>query len=191
VAPPELVELALSLSKVVHRLPSRMSPELVEGCDLSDQQRGGDRCNSFPATGKAQAVGGGRRKTDRGAYRFSHNPLGLGAACSQLGAVADELHGDVGDVEAGRSYARSSLGQKRGARSIGPLRIGGPVVATEITQASRTQQRITGRVCHDITIGVAIRAYLVVKQQTSHVHRSASSQPMNVDTDSGTPKGCL
>jgi len=46
-------------------------------------------------------------------------------------------------------------------------------------------------VCHDITIGVAIRAYLVVKQQTSHVHRSASSQPMNVDTDSGTPKGCL
>src|SRR6476620_6909459 len=168
-----------------------MSPELVQGCDLSDQQRGGDRCNSLPATGKAQAVGRGRCKTDRGAYRFSHDPLGLGATRSQLGAVADQLHGNIGDVEAGGSYPRSSLEQKSGARSIGPLRIGCPVVATEITQASRTQQRITGRMCHDITIGVAFGADLVVKQQASDVHWTASSQPMNVDTDSGTPKGCL
>ena len=166
-------------------------PELVEGCDLSHQQRGRDRRNTFPTTSKAQAVCGGRRKTDRGAHRFSHDPLGLGAARSQLGAVADQLHGNIGYVEAGRSYARSSLGQKNGARSIGPLRIGGPVVATQITQASRTQQRITGRMCDDIAIGVAFGADLVVKQQTSDGHRTASSQSMNVDTDSGTPKGCL
>jgi hypothetical protein len=159
--------------------------------DLSHQERGCDRCNSFPATSKAQAVGGSRCKTDWGAYRFSHNPLGLRATRSQLGAVADQLHGDIGDVEAGGSYACSSLGQKSGARGIGPLRIGGPVVATQITQASRTQQRITCRMCNDITIRVAVGAYLVVKEETSHVHRTASSQPMNVDTDSGTPKGCL
>jgi hypothetical protein len=38
---------------------------------------------------------------------------------------------------------------------------------------------------------VAFGADLVVKQQTSDGHRTASSQSMNVDTDSGTPKGCL
>ena len=172
----ELVEWALSLSK---------------GWDLSHQKRGGDRCNSFPATGKAQAVGGSRCKTDRGANRLSHNPLGLHAARSQPGAVADQLHGNIGDVKAGGSYACSSLGKKGCSGGAGPLGIGGPVVATEIAQASRTQQRVTGRMSNNITIGVALRAHLVLKEQTSDVHRPTSSQPMNVDTDSGTPKGCL
>jgi hypothetical protein len=168
-----------------------MGPELVERCDLSHQQRGRDRCNSFPATSKAQAVGGGRRKTDRGANRLSHNPLGLHAARSQLGAVADQLYGNIGDVETGRSYPCSSLGQKGCSGGTGPLGIGGPVVATEIAQARRTQQRVTRRMSDDITIGVTLGAHLVLKEQTSDVHRPTSSQPMNVDTDSGTPKGCL
>jgi hypothetical protein len=168
-----------------------MDTELVEGCDLLYQQSGRDRCNSFPATGKAQAVGGGRRKADRGAYHFSHNLLGLGAARSQLGSVADQLHGNIGDVESGRSYARSSLGQESGAGGTGPLGIGRPVVATEIAQASCTQQCVTGRMRDDITIGMAFGADLVVKEQTSDIHRPTNSQPMNVDTDSGAPRGCL
>ena len=168
-----------------------MDPELVEGCDLSNQQRCRDRCNSFPATGKAEAVGGGRRKTDRGAYRFSHNSLGLGAPRSKLGAVANQLHGNIGDVESGGSYACSSLGKKGCSGGAGPLGIGGPVVATEIAQASRSQQCVTGSVSNDITIGMALGAHLVIKEQTSDIHRPTSSQPMNVDTDSGTPKGCL
>jgi len=46
-------------------------------------------------------------------------------------------------------------------------------------------------VSNDITIGIALGAHLVIKEQTSDIHRPTSSQPMNIDTDSGTPKGCL
>jgi len=40
-----------------------------------------------------------------------------------------------------------------------------------------------------VTIGMASWANFVIEEQTSNVHRPASSQPMNVDADSGAPRG--
>ena len=72
---------------------------------------------------------------------------------------------------------RAAVSDRKAARGTGPLGIGGPVVATEITQASRTQQRVTGRMCNDITIGVAFGADLVVKeQQATFIGRPAASR---------------
>jgi hypothetical protein len=134
-----------------------MRPELVEGRRSSHQERSRDCRNAFSATGQAKAICGGRRKTDRSANSFAHRELGLSTARCEPGTVTDQLDGNIGNVKAGRSYPGSSFGQKGCTWGIGPLRVGGPVVAAKITEPGGAQQRITGCMGDDITIRVTLR----------------------------------
>ncbi len=151
----------------------------------SDQERSCDCRDAFATTGEAKAVCGGRRQTDGGADRFSHYQLSLGAPRSKSGTVTDQLDCNIRDLKAGRSYPRCGLGEKGGTWGIGPLRISCAVVTAEIAKTSGTQQRITCCMSDNVTIGVTIGTNVVIKEQTSNVHRPASCQPMNVDADSG------
>jgi hypothetical protein len=71
--------------------------------------------------------------------------------------LADQLNCNIGDLKAGRSYPRRSLGQKGCAWGIGPLWVSRPVVAAKIPETSGTQQGITGRMGHNVTVGVTVR----------------------------------
>src|SRR4029453_8632180 len=101
-----------------------MCPELVEEHRSSHQERGRDCRDAFSATSQPKAVCGGCRKTDRGANSFTHSQLGLRTPRSEPGTVTDQLDGNVGNVEASRSYPGSSFGQKGCTWGIGPLRVG-------------------------------------------------------------------
>ena len=79
-----------------------------------------------------------------------------------------------------RKAAPGALDHSGSARSV---------VATKVTEPRRAQQRITGCVGDDVTIGVTVGTYLVIKEQTSNIHRPTWCQPMNVDADSGARRG--
>jgi hypothetical protein len=99
------------------------------------------------------------------------------------------LDRNIGDIEASGSHPRRSFGEEDRAWGVGPLGVSGSVVAPKITETRGTQQSIAGSMGDDITIGVPVRTYFVIEEQTCNVHRPTKRQPMNVDANSGATRG--
>ena len=73
-----------------------------------------------PRPVRPEAVGGGGGEGERGAEGGGQGRLGLGAARAHLRAVAQHLHGDVADLEAGGAHPARGLGEQRDARRRRP-----------------------------------------------------------------------
>src|SRR4051794_31630601 len=106
------------------------------------EERGGDGGHSLAAAGESESVGGGRRDGDRSSDRARQQLLRLTATGREAWSVADQLHGDVADLEACRADPDGGLGQEGDPARSAPLRTVGAVVAAEITQSRGGQQRV-------------------------------------------------
>ena len=66
----------------------------------------------------------------------------------------------------------------------GPLRLGGAEVAAEVTEAGRGEQRVADRVQHDVAVGVALEAHLLLGPiQSGHPHRTTGCEAVHVRAD--------
>src|SRR5699024_1575530 len=96
---------------------------------------------------------------------LAHRRAGLLAAPGEARTVADHLHRDVADAEAGLTHPARRLVQQTRARSPRPL---GPIhaeVRAEVADPGRGEERIAGRMAGDVGIGVAGEPGLTLPEQ--------------------------
>ena len=88
------------------------------------------------------------------------------AACASarrvptLGAVADDLHRDVADLEAGLADQPGRLGEQGHPDAPGQLGPGGAEVRAEVADAGGREERVAGGVGRDVGVGVAVEPAL-------------------------------
>ena len=111
-----------------------------------------------------------------------------------LRAVAEHLHGDVADLEAGGADPARGLGQQRAPEAPAHSRLGGAEVRAQVAQPGGGQQRVAGGVRGDVRVGVPLEALgLVGPGQPGQVERRAVHEAVDVgaDADAGDARGSL
>ena len=59
-------------------------------------------------------------------------------------------------TDVGGAHAGGGLGEEGDAGRPGPAGVGGAVVAAQVAQPGRAEQRVAGGVGHDVAVGVAL-----------------------------------
>src|SRR5699024_252027 len=96
---------------------------------------------------------------------LAHRRTGLLPAAGQPRPVADHLHRDVADAEAGLTHPARGLTQQ--ARPGGPCPFWAvhAEVRAEVADPGRGEERIAGRMAGDVGIGVAGEPGLTLPEQ--------------------------
>ena len=119
-----------------------------------------------------EPVGRGRRRSRRGALAArAERALGLAAAGSELGLVADQLDRDVADLPAVFASRRTVSASKAAPDAPGPSRIGRAEHAAEVAEPGGREQRVAAGVGHDVAIGMAGQARHVRPVQAARPSR--------------------
>src|SRR4051812_44465447 len=139
-----------------HLTPCRSAP--------AGHECGGHGGQALAATGQAEPVGGGGADRDVDAVPLGDASLGLLAARSEAGDVADQLAGHVADLPPGGAQAGQCLGQEVVAGGAGPLRVRRTEVAAEVPEGSCREQGVADGVQHDVAVRVALEPELLVGQ---------------------------
>lgn len=133
----------------------------VDGRQIRGQyQRRRDGRHSFATTGEAEAVRGGRRDGHGRIAGMAERGLGLVPPRSEPGPVADHLHGNVPDLEAGGAHSTGDLREQCHPRGARPPGVGRAELCPEVCQSGGGEQRVTAGVRDDVRIGVAVEATL-------------------------------
>src|SRR4051794_11390969 len=145
---------------------------------------GGDRREALAPPGEAETVAGGRAEADAGSReRSGQRRLGVGAPGPDARRVADDLHGDVPDPEAGPLHPQVGLGQQRGTGRAGPGGVARAEVGAEVTEPRGAEQRVAGGMGRDVAVGVAGQSVDALPQQPRDPALATGFEGVHVDAD--------
>ena len=150
-------------------------------------ERGRDGGSSLTPAGETESVRGRPGDGHRGSAGVGHRGLRLLASGADLRAVADDLDGDVADLEAGLPHEPGRLGEQRQAAGPGKLGAVGAEVGAEVADPRGGEQRVARGMAGDVGIRVTLEGPLTGPGEPGdHAHPvGVVGQGVDVDADAG------
>lgn len=149
-----------------------------------EQDRGGNGCDPFAASGQSEAVRGRCRDCDSSTSGSRKRILRLFAPRTQLWFVPDELDGDVPDFESGIPHPSGSFGQEGDTGCTGELRVIGTELRSKIPEPGGAEDRVAASVSHHIAVGMTSKSRFTRPVQPRQEQVIDRLERVDVGTDS-------